>query len=72
MIKIRCVVERITYQNQENGYSVMKVKVKGYSDLVTLVGNLLDVPVERYCCAMATGRWTSDTDSSLPAKPGKR
>lgn len=45
MIKIRCVVERITYQNQENGYSVMKVKVKGYSDLVTLVGNLLDVPV---------------------------
>ena len=31
MNKIRCVVERITYQNQENGYSVMKVKVKGYS-----------------------------------------
>lgn len=44
MIKLRCVVERITYQNPENGYSVMKVKVKGYNDLVTLVGNLLDVP----------------------------
>lgn len=72
MIKIRCVVERITYQNQENGYSVMRVKVKGYSDLVTLVGNLLDVPVGRFCCAMANGRWTSDTGSSLPAKPGKR
>lgn len=42
---LRCVVERITYQNPENGYSVLKVKVKGYSDLVTLVGNLLDVPV---------------------------
>ena len=44
MPKLRCVVERITYQNPENGYSVMKVKVKGYDDLVTLVGNLLEVP----------------------------
>ena len=23
MMKLRCVVEHITYQNQENGYSVM-------------------------------------------------
>ena len=43
MIKINCIVERITYQNPENGYSILKVKVKGYSELVTLVGNLLDV-----------------------------
>ena len=43
-MKLRCVVEHITYQNPENGYSVMKVKVKDYNDLVTLVGNLLDVP----------------------------
>ena len=28
MQKLRCVVERITFQNPENGYSVMKVKVK--------------------------------------------
>ena len=42
---IRCVVERITYQNPENGYSVLKVAVKGYDDLVTVVGNLLDVNV---------------------------
>lgn len=40
MIKIRCVIDHI-YQNQENGYSVMKVKVKDYKDPVTLVGNLL-------------------------------
>lgn len=45
MLKLRCVIERITFQNPENGYSVMKVKVKGYNDLVTLVGNLLEVPV---------------------------
>ena len=45
MIKLRCVVEHITYQNPENGWSVMKVKVKDYKDLVTLTGSLLDVPV---------------------------
>ena len=45
MIRIRCVVERITYQNPDNGYSVLKVSVKGYNDLVTVVGNLLDATV---------------------------
>ena len=45
MIRIRCVVERITYQNPDNGYSVLKVAVKGVNDLVTVVGNLVDVNV---------------------------
>ena len=36
MVKLRCVVEHITYRNQENGWSVMRVKVKGYDNLVTL------------------------------------
>lgn len=40
MMKIRCVVERLTYQNPENGYSVLKVRMKGYDELVTVVGNL--------------------------------
>ncbi|MBQ9268657.1 MAG: ATP-dependent RecD-like DNA helicase [Oscillospiraceae bacterium] len=42
---LRCVVERITYQNTENGYSVIKCKAKGYSDLVTVVGNMPEVHV---------------------------
>lgn len=58
MIKLRCVIEHITYQNQENGYSVMKVKVKDYSDLVTLVGNLLDVPVG--AVLLCDGDWKVD------------
>ena len=72
MIKIRCVVERITYQNQENGYSVMKVKVRDIPIWLPWWETCWMFQWERYCCAMATGRWTSDTDSSLPAKPGKR
>ena len=58
MIKLRCVVERITYQNPENGYSVMKVKVKGYNDLVTLVGNLLEVPAGSVL--LCDGDWKVD------------
>lgn len=58
MMKLRCVVEHITYQNQENGYSVMRVKVKDYADLVTLVGNLLDVPVG--AVLLCDGVWKMD------------
>lgn len=58
MTKLRCVVERITYQNAENGYSVMKVKVKGYDDLVTLVGNLLEVPAG--AVLLCEGEWRVD------------
>lgn len=58
MIKLRCVVERITYQNPDNGYSVMKVNVKGYNDPVTLVGNLLEVPVGSVL--LCDGNWKVD------------
>lgn len=42
MIKLRCVVEHITYQNPENSWSVMEVKVKGYDNLATLTESLWD------------------------------
>ena len=38
MDHLRCVVERITYQNPETGYSVIRCRARGYSDLVTVVG----------------------------------
>ena len=34
------LVERITYHNEENGFAVLKVKVRGYRDLVPLIGNI--------------------------------
>ena len=58
MIKIRCVIEHITYQNPENGYSVMKAQVKGYREPVTLVGTLLDVPVGSVL--LCEGNWKMD------------
>ncbi|MDD6213354.1 MAG: ATP-dependent RecD-like DNA helicase [Clostridiales bacterium] len=45
MEHLRCVVERITYQNTENGYTVLKVAVKNYHELVTVVGIMPDTHV---------------------------
>ena len=59
MTKLRCVVERITYQNPENGYSVLKVHVKGYEDLVTVVGNRLDANVGSVL--LMDGDWKVDS-----------
>lgn len=58
MVRIRCVVERITYQNPENGYTVLKVRVKGYDDLIPVVGNLLDANVGSVL--LVDGNWKVD------------
>ena len=45
MERLRGVVERITFQSEETGFSVLKCRVKNYHDLVTVVGSLPDVHV---------------------------
>ena len=45
MDHLRCIVERITYQNAMNGYSVIKCRAKGFKELVTVVGSMPDVHV---------------------------
>ncbi len=58
MDRLRCVVERITYQNEQNGYSVIKCKAKGYNDLVTVVGSMPEVHVG--AVLSLTGTWRMD------------
>jgi exodeoxyribonuclease V alpha subunit len=41
--EIRAQIERITYYNEENGYTIAKARVGGRHDLVTVVGNILSV-----------------------------
>jgi len=53
------VVERITYINEENGFSVIKIKSKGYYDLVTVVGNLAAVNVG--ASVKLKGEWKHDS-----------
>ncbi len=34
-------IERITFTNEENGFTIAKIKVHGRRDLVTVVGNIV-------------------------------
>ena len=45
MEKINCVVERITYRNEENGYAVIRVRASDYLDIITAVGNMPEIHV---------------------------
>jgi exodeoxyribonuclease V alpha subunit len=41
LVDLQGQIERITYSNEENGYTIAKVKVYGRRDLVTVVGNFM-------------------------------
>lgn len=49
-------IERITFSNDENGFTIAKVKVSGQTDLVTVVGSLM-APVPGEVLEMK-GEWT--------------
>ena len=53
------VVERITFYNEENGYTVLRLHARGQLDLVTVVGNLPEItPGESL---RLQGQWTTNT-----------
>ncbi len=52
------LIERVTYHNPENGFAVLRVKVKGREDLVTVTGNTTSVTVGEH--VEASGRWVID------------
>ena len=53
------VVERITFENEDTGFSVIKIKSKGYADLVTVVGSLAAVNVGSII--QLKGEWRMDS-----------
>lgn len=58
MDMLRCVVERITFLNEENGYTVLKCKAKGHHELVTVVGPMPSVVVGSVLSLQ--GYWKND------------
>ncbi|MGO9122454.1 MAG: helix-hairpin-helix domain-containing protein [Desulfomonilaceae bacterium] len=50
-------IERVTFHNEENGFTIARLKVKGFRELVTAVGNLM-APVPGQVID-ATGEWTT-------------
>jgi exodeoxyribonuclease V alpha subunit len=64
--KIHGSVERVTFHSAESGYCVIRVKAKGHSDLVTLVGHLASVSPGEYVEALGT--WAQHRDFGLQFK----
>jgi hypothetical protein len=52
------MVERVTYQNAENGLCVVRVKARGHRELVTVVGHAAVISVGEWITA--TGEWLND------------
>ena len=57
------LIERVTYSNEDSGFSVLKVKAKGHRDLVTVVGSLPSVSAGEWLNAQ--GRWVQDREFGL-------
>ena len=52
------VVERVTFHNEENGFSVLRVQVRGRRDLVTVVGHAASISSGEFI--QADGGWVND------------
>ena len=58
MERIKCTVHRITFANEENGFAVIKVKVRGFDESVAAVGSLAGVKVG--AVLTLCGEWKND------------
>jgi exodeoxyribonuclease V alpha subunit len=52
------LVERVTYQNADNGFCVIRVKARGHRDLVTVVGHAAVIAAGEWITA--AGDWAND------------
>ncbi len=53
------IVQRITYENAENGFSVIKIKSQNFPDLVTVVGSLAAINIG--AIVRFKGEWKIDS-----------
>jgi exodeoxyribonuclease V alpha subunit len=59
-------VERVTFHSAESGFCVLRIKVRGQHDLVTVVGQAASVSAGEYI--EARGAWTTDRKHGLQFK----
>ena len=52
------ILERIVYENPDNGYTVGRFSARGHSELVTIVGNLASVNAGE--SLLLSGEWTNN------------
>ncbi|MBK9142708.1 MAG: ATP-dependent RecD-like DNA helicase [Candidatus Melainabacteria bacterium] len=59
-------VERVTFHSEETGFCVLRVKVRGYQDFITVTGNTASIsPGEHIEC---DGSWFNDKNYGLQFK----
>ena len=51
-------VERVTFHNADSGFCVLRVKVRGHRDLVTVIGHAATISAGEW--AIASGEWVND------------
>src|SRR5512143_3385451 len=51
-------VERVTFHNEENGFTVLRVEVRGRRGLVTVVGHAATISPGEF--VQASGPWVND------------
>ena len=56
--QISGLIERVTFHNAETGFCILKAKVNGHKDLVTIVGSLPTVSAGEWI--EAEGIWIQD------------
>src|ERR1700722_1724131 len=54
------LIERVTFHSEETGFGVLRVKVKGHRELVTVVGTLASVNAGEWITAQ--GNWVPDKE----------
>jgi len=64
--KLCGLLEKIIFHNMDNGYCILKIKVKGHKDLLTVVGYASTLSVGEY--VEATGSWIHDKNYGLQFK----
>ena len=62
------LVERVTYQNSQNGYCVIRVKARGHRELVTVVGHAAAISAGEWITA--AGDWVNDRTHGQQFKAG--
>ncbi|AOX21738.1 SF1B family DNA helicase RecD2 [Kozakia baliensis] len=60
------LTERVTFHNAENGFCVLRVKVRGQRDLVTVVGHAAMISAGEF--VQMSGRWFNDHTHGLQFK----
>ena len=66
MERLQGSVERVTFHSEESGFCVLRVKVRGQRDLVTVVGTAAVVTAGEY--VECEGRWNNDRQHGLQFK----